>query len=215
MLACGSCDCRRTRSGGVSHDTAEAEVGSPVPSWIPVGANLARGLMSLMGKVCLSLGESRLWQGIVTCPPGAGQVTPAEPEFADGSRDCCRNTSGGGSPDSRRTGSGPSIAILYPGVRHLGLGLNETNGVDLHSSRHFTCVAGRSHLPPCGSSRDTRRTGSGGHVHKMPPYQKRPFQRHLGSQRAQSCLRIYETNGDHLHRSSRVTCVAGKGHLSH
>ena len=57
---------------GAGHVTAaEPEVVRPVPSWIPAGAILPRGLMTLMGMTCVGLGISRVWCGSVICPLGA------------------------------------------------------------------------------------------------------------------------------------------------
>ena len=57
---------------GEDHVTAtELEVARLVPSWIPAGAILPRGLMTLMGMTCVGLGISRVWCGSVICPLGA------------------------------------------------------------------------------------------------------------------------------------------------
>ena len=81
------------------------EVVCPAPSWNPAGAILPRGLVILMGTTCVDLGGSPLWLGRVTCPPGVGYVTPAEPEVWDGSSDCLQTGSGCRSSSCHRTGS--------------------------------------------------------------------------------------------------------------
>ena len=79
---------------------AEPEVARPAPSWIPAGAILARGLMSLMGTTCVGLGGSPVWRGRVTFPLGESRDTRRTGSGA-GTRDSHWTGSGGGSLDSR------------------------------------------------------------------------------------------------------------------
>lgn len=96
---------------GEGHVTpAEPEVARPAPSWIPAGAILARGLMSLFGSPW-GAPAGHVGRGQDPLPLGAGHMSPAEPEVAPG-----------GSRDRRRTGSAPAGTILDPGRRHLGSG---------------------------------------------------------------------------------------------
>ena len=103
--------------------------------------------------------------------------------------------------------------MLDPGGRHLGSGLNEPNGDRLRGSRHFTCVEGWGNLSLCGVPLDTRQSRSIGRVTTLPPNRKwtvgtilDPGGHLLGSG-------LNESNGDHLRRFRRITCVVGKSHL--
>ena len=59
------------REVGADHVTAtEQEMARLVPSWIPLGTILARGLMSLKGKTCVGVAVSCMWCGSVICPLG-------------------------------------------------------------------------------------------------------------------------------------------------
>ena len=54
---------------GEDHVTAtELEVARLVPSWIPAGAILSRGIVSLMVKTCVGVGIYLMWCGSVICP---------------------------------------------------------------------------------------------------------------------------------------------------
>ena len=104
----------------------------------PGGQHLALGLMSLVGTTCGGLGSSRVWHGRVTCPPGARQVTPTEPEEGAGSRDCDE-------PDVRAghvTPADPEVARLVPSCLPAGailarglMSLMGTTCIDLGISR--------------------------------------------------------------------------------
>ena len=84
---------------------------------------------------------------------------PPNWKWAYGSRDCRKTGSEGGSLDSRRTESGPSVAILDPSGCYLCSRLNEPKRDHLCRSKKITCVAGSVTCPP-GGSRDNRRNGS-------------------------------------------------------
>ena len=83
----GSPDTRGT-GNGAAHVNPLTRIGLSSDILDPGGQHLTPGLMSLMGTTCVGLGGSRVWCGRVTCPPGARQVTPTEPEEGAGSRDC-------------------------------------------------------------------------------------------------------------------------------
>lgn len=99
---------------------AEPEVARPAPSWIPAGAILARGLMSLFGSPW-GAPAGHVGRGQDPLPLGAGHMSPAEPEVAPGGHVTAAE------PEVPRPAPSwiPAAAILARGRRRLDSGTNE------------------------------------------------------------------------------------------